>query len=83
MKKGKIILFIVVLMFSIVNIVSTVKMTSSVNELLSLDYVESLASTESSYKNARNQYCKNPKGAVGCVDDVQGRTCTYTIFCIE
>lgn len=34
------------------------------------------------YKNARNQYCSEPVGAIGCVRAL-GRTCTLGVFCIS
>lgn len=34
------------------------------------------------YKNARNQYCKEPAGAIGCVRAV-GRECNLGVFCIS
>lgn len=83
MKTKKIVIIGCVLIISIVNVITAIKMTSPVTELFSLENVESSASTRASYENARNQYCTNPKGAVGCVDDIQHRECTFSIFCIK
>lgn len=83
MKTKKIVIIGCVLVVSVVNVISTIKMTSPVTELFSIENVESSASTRASNEDARNQYCQNPKGAVGCVNDAQNRECTYSIFCIK
>lgn len=78
-------LIVVVIVFAITNVWSVMRLNSANGTNLSIADVECLANGEnpSGYKDARNQFCEKPKGEKGCVDDTQGRTCTYTIFCIK
>lgn len=75
----------VVVLLTVANVVGAVVLNSNGNLVMPCDNSENSGDTEliKPYENARNQFCEKPKGEKGCVDDSQGRTCTYTIFCLK
>lgn len=75
----------VVVLLTVANVVGAVVLNSNGNLVMPCDNSKNSGDTEliKPYENARNQFCEKPKGEKGCVDDSQGRTCTYTIFCLK